>query len=156
MPHDESRMRQHREAMARGEPVPVTLTTHEEKQAPGVIRLVRLTPRERDARARKWLLICLAIAPVSLVCPPHFPWPILAITIGFVGAYLRRGRPELVAGGEARCPACDAFQILDAGNAEFPMAHFCTECRERSLVRPTDPGVVSAGRGGRTAGPSPG
>jgi len=56
-----------------------------------------------------------------------------------VGYYLRRGRSELVAGGEATCPKCNAFQILDGGNAEFPMAHFCTECSERSLVRPAAP-----------------
>ncbi len=136
MPYEEAQLSKHREAMTRGEPVPCTLVTHDEQRSTGVLRIVHLTPAEQNGRARKWLLTCLAIAPVTLVCPPHFPWPIITVLVGIAGDYLRRGRAELVAGGEAKCPKCDAFQILDPGNAEFPMAHFCSECRERSLVRP--------------------
>jgi len=136
MPYEEDQLRKHREAISRGDQVAVTLETHEGQRTPGFIKLLRLSPVERGARARRWLLACLALAPVTAVCPPHIPWPIVTITVGVVGSYLRRGRSELVAGGEARCPKCGAFQILDAGNAEFPMAHFCTECKERSLIRP--------------------
>jgi hypothetical protein len=136
MPYDEKQLKNHRAAMARGDEIVVALETHEGQRGSGVIRLLRLLPEERRARGRKWLLVCLLIAPVCVVFPPHIPWPFVAILIGIVGMNRRAARKELVIGGEARCPKCDAFQILDAGNAEFPMAHFCTECRERSLVRP--------------------
>jgi hypothetical protein len=136
MPYSEKQLEKHRAALTRGERVDVTLTTHEEKQGTGFIQLLRLTPAEQRARGQRWLLTCLALAPVTAVCPPHFPWPIITVTVGLVGGYLRRGRAELVLGGEAKCPQCQAFQILDGGNAEFPMAHFCSECGERSLVRP--------------------
>jgi hypothetical protein len=136
MPPDEEKLRKHRAAMARGDRVPVDLETHDEQRATGFIQLLRLSPEERSGRARKWLLTCLAIAPVSVVCPPHFPWPIVSVTVGAVGYYLRRGRAELVLGGEAACPKCGAAQLLDGGNAEFPMAHFCSACGERSLIRP--------------------
>lgn len=139
MPYDETVLRKHREAITRGDEVPVTLVTHEEEKAPGFIRLLRLSASERGARSRKWLLTWLALAPVTVICPPHFPWPILTVTVGVVGAVLRRGRSALVTGGEGRCPKCGAFQILEAGNAEFPMAHFCSECHERSLVSPSQP-----------------
>jgi hypothetical protein len=136
MPYDEKQLIKHRAAMTRGDEVTVTLETHEGQRAPGFIRLLRLTADERRARGRKWLIACLLIAPVCVVFPPHIPWPFLVILVGIVGMYRRSARTELVAGGEGRCPKCDAFQILEAGNAEFPMAHFCSECRERSLVRP--------------------
>jgi hypothetical protein len=136
MPYDERRLNTHRDAMTRGDAVVVTLTTHDETKAPGTIRTQTLDADARRRRARKWLLTCLLLAPVSMVCPPHLPWPILVVTIGVVGAWLRQRRSELVLGGEGTCPKCKAFQILEAGNAEFPMAHFCSECGERSLVRP--------------------
>jgi hypothetical protein len=123
--------------LSRGERVPVSLETHDEQRATGFVQLLRLTEEERGRRARRWLLTCLAIAPVTIVCPPHFPWPIVTVTIGLVGRALRRRRAELVLGGEATCPKCGAAQLLERGNAEFPMAHFCTACRERSLIRPT-------------------
>jgi hypothetical protein len=138
MPYDQAVLAKHRESMKRGDEVPVALVTFEEQRAEGVLRVQRLSPHERGARARKWLLVCLALAPLTAVCPPHFPWPIITILVGVIGAYLRRGRSELVLGGEGKCPKCGAFQILESGNAEFPMAHFCSECHERSLVTPTN------------------
>lgn len=122
--------------LARGQPLPAILEAHDGRTATGTLYLLRLGPAERGARARTWLFAFLAAAPVAAVLPPHLPWPLLMITVGVVGYYLRRGRAELVLGGEGTCPACQAAQLLDAGNAEFPMAHHCTACRRRSLVRP--------------------
>lgn len=139
MPYDDATLAKHKEQMTRGEDVPVTLVTHYEKRSQGHIRLLRLTEDEAGGAARKWLLIWLLLAPVVIVFPPHIPWPLVAITVGVVGYYMRRGQRAQVVGGEADCPECGKFQILEGGNAEFPMAHFCTECRERSLLEPTTP-----------------
>jgi hypothetical protein len=136
MPYDERQLQKHREALAHGDKVDVTLLTHEKQSATGFIRIERLDAAARGRRARRWLITCLIIAPVAAVCPPHFPWLLLTITVGIIGYVIRGKRRELVTGGEARCPKCEAFQLLEGGNAEFPMAHFCSECGERSLVRP--------------------
>jgi hypothetical protein len=134
MPPDPDTLAKHREMMTRGEDIPVTLVTHYDQRGPGHLRLLRLSAHEASARAGKWLVICLVVAPFTFIFPPHFLWPLIAITIGFVGWALRRGRTELILGGEADCPKCGAFQRLEAGDAEFPMAHFCTACKERSLI----------------------
>lgn len=144
MPYPPEQLEKHKAAMTRGDEVPVTLRMHEGRTSEGFIRIQRLSPEERGKRARKWLITFLVLAPVSVVCPPHFPWPILFTLIAIGGYLLRRGRHELVLGGEAKCPKCGAFQLLEGGNAEFPMAHFCTECGERSLVAPAQVDAVSA------------
>jgi hypothetical protein len=144
MPYDPEQLSKHKEAMTKGEEVPVALRLHEGQTSTGFIRVQHLSSEERSKRARKWLIIFLVLAPVSVVCPPHFPWPILMTLIAVGGYFLRRGRSELVLGGEATCPKCGKFQILEAGNAEFPMAHFCSECGERSLVAPLQAEAVNA------------
>src|SRR4051794_30491132 len=108
MPYDERQLRKHREAISRGDEVAVILVAHDEKRAPGFIRLLRLSPEERGARANKWLITCLVLAPLSVAFPPHIPWPIITITVGLIGYYFRRGRSEVVTGGEAHCPMCNA------------------------------------------------
>ncbi len=137
MPYSPEVLEKHKEQMTRGTDIPVTLVTHYGLRAEGHLRHLRLSDAEAGASARKWLVIWLVIAPFTIVFPPHFPWPLIAITTAFVGYFARRGRTELIVCGEAKCPKCGAFQILDGGNVEFPMAHFCSECRERSLLEPT-------------------
>src|SRR5262249_53217701 len=129
MPYEESVLQKHREVMTRGDEVAVSFTAHEGEKSPGTVRLLRLTSEERSKRGRRRLFTCVAIAPLAFVCPPHIPWPIVTVLVGIVGMRLRRGRAELVAGGEGKCPSCGAFQILEAGNAEWPIGHYCTECR---------------------------
>src|ERR1700753_3938160 len=90
------------------EKVPVTFTTYEEQKTTGTIDLLHLSDRERNARSRRCLIICLILAPITVVCPPHFPWPIVTILIGVGGYFLRRGRKELVTGGQGTCPKCGA------------------------------------------------
>ena len=141
MPYDARVLEKHRETMKRGDDVPVTLVNYEEQKSDGFVRILRLSSAERNKRASKWLIGCLVLAPVTVIAPPHFLWVVVTVTVGIVGSWLRRGRSELVLGGEGKCPKCGAFQILDGGNAEFPMAHFCTECRERSLVAPVAPAL---------------
>ena len=136
MPYTDKQLARHRAVMAAGDPVPVALETHEGQRGTGTLRLLRLSPAAQGARARRWLLTFLLLAPPSVLFPPHLLWPLAMVTVGVVGYFLRRGRAELVLGGEAHCPACQAFQILAPGNAEFPLAHFCSECRRRSLVAP--------------------
>lgn len=137
MPYDPETLAKHKELMTRGDDIPVTLVTHYDQRGRGHLRLLRLSESEAGGRAGKWLVVCLVIAPITFVFPPHFPWPLIVLTTGVVGYFVRRGRSELILGGEASCPKCGAFQILEGGNAEFPMAHFCTDCQERSLVQPT-------------------
>lgn len=137
MPYDPKILAEHEELMTRGDDIPVTLVTHYGQRAEGHVRRLRLGEHEAGASARKWLLVCLLVAPITFALPPHFPWPLVAITTGIVGYFARRGRTEVILGGEASCPKCGAFQILDGGNVEFPMVHFCSECRERSLLEPS-------------------
>ncbi|MFT3769495.1 MAG: hypothetical protein QM820_29000 [Minicystis sp.] len=137
MPYTPETLAKHKELMTRGDDIPVTLVTHYGQRAEGHLRRLRLSEEEVGSRARKWLIICLVLAPFTFAFPPHFPWPLIAIATGLVGYYARRRAHELILGGEAHCPKCEAFQILDGGNVEFPMAHFCTECRERSLMEPS-------------------
>jgi hypothetical protein len=137
MPYSPEILAKHKELMTRGDDIPVTLVTHYGDRSEGHLRHQRLSEDEAGGRARKWLLVCLVIAPIVFVFPPHFPWPLVAIATGIVGYFARRGQSEMILGGEAKCPKCGAFQILDGGNVEWPMAHFCSECKERSLLEPT-------------------
>lgn len=139
MPYDPEILAKHKEQMTRGDDISVTLVTHYGQRSVGHLRRVRLSEEESSGAARKWLVIWLAIAPFVFVFPPHFPWPLVAITTGVVGYFARRGRSEVILCGEADCPKCGAFQILEGGNVEFPMVHFCTECKERSLLEPSSP-----------------
>lgn len=136
MPYDPKLLEEHKERMTRGEDLVVTLLTHYGKKSEGHLRHIFLSPQEADAPARKWLVRCLILAPFLFILPPHFPWLLAAIATGVGGYYLRRGHREQILTGEANCPQCGAFQIIEGGNAEYPMAHFCTECRERSLIEP--------------------
>lgn len=137
MPYDPATLDKHKEQMTRGDDVPVTLVTHYGQRSEGHLRHLHLTEDEAGASARKWLVIFLVLAPFTFAFPPHFPWPIIMTITAIVGYFARRGRTELILCGEAKCPKCDAFQILDGGNVEYPMVHFCTECKERSLIEPT-------------------
>jgi hypothetical protein len=137
MPYDPATLAKHAELMSRGDDLPVTLVTHYGQRSEGHLRKVHLDEHEANAPARRWLVICLALAPFTIIIPLHIPWPILTILVGILGYYLRKGTLDQITGGEAPCPKCGALQILEGGNAEFPMAHFCTECRERSLIEPT-------------------
>jgi hypothetical protein len=134
MAYSEEILTKHKDVMTRGDDLPVSLVTHYGQRTEGHLRHLKLTEDEAGARARKWLVICFCIAPVTFVFPPHFPWPIITAIVGILGYFMRKGRSEMILGGEAACPKCGAFQILEGGNAEFPMAHFCSECRERSLI----------------------
>lgn len=134
MPYTDKQRQASDALMTRGEPVSVSLVAHDGRRAPGTLRLERLSPEEQGRRARRFLFTFLAIAPLSVVFPPHLLWPLAMVTVGVVGYYARRGRPEVILGGQGSCPACGAFQLLDGGNPEWPMAHFCSECRRRALV----------------------
>ena len=137
MPYDPKILAQHQEQMTRGEGIPVTLVTHYEKRAEGQVRLERLSEDVAGANARKWLILCLVVAPFTFAFPPHFPWPLVMITAGFIGFYMRKNQRGKILCGEGKCPQCGAFQIIDGGNAEYPLAHFCSECSERSLIQPS-------------------
>ncbi len=137
MPYEPAILAKHKEQMTRGEDVPVGLLTHYGQRAEGHLRRVHLSEHEAGAPARRWLVRCLIVAPFMFAFPPHVPWPLIVIGIGVAGYFLRQGTREQILCGEANCPKCGAFQILEGGNAEFPMAHFCTECKERSLVEPS-------------------
>jgi hypothetical protein len=138
MPYDPEILAKHKLLMSRGAELSVVLVTHYGQRSHGLLRVVQLSAHEANAPARRWLFLCLALAPVSFAFPPHVPWPLLTIGIGIAGYYLRQGTREQILGGEAECPKCGAFQILDGGNAEFPMAHFCSACSERSLLEPSE------------------
>jgi hypothetical protein len=143
MPYTEKQLAESRAIATRGEELRVELEAHGGKREAGTLRLLRLDPAARSARARKHLVVFLAIAPVAAVCPPHFVWTLAMIAVAVIGYKLRKARAEIVLGGEGRCPSCSAFQLLDGGNAEFPMAHICSECRRRSLVHLTDATAVA-------------
>lgn len=137
MPYDAKALDEHKARMTRGEGVPVSLVSHYGQRTKGTLRRVVVSEDEANAPARRWLLGACVVAPVTFVFPPHVPWPLLVLAIGIIGYFLQKGTREQVLGGEGDCPKCGAFQIIEGGNAEFPMAHFCTECRERSLVEPS-------------------
>lgn len=136
MPYDTKVLEEHKDRMTRGEDIPVTLVTHYGKRSEGHLRKVILSAAEADAPAKTWLVRCLIAAPFLFILPPHFPWLLLAIAAGVVGYLLQRGHREQIIAGEADCPECGKLQIIEGGNAEFPMAHFCSECKERSLIEP--------------------
>lgn len=138
MPYDEKKLTEHKELMTRGTDIPVTLVTHYGQRAEGHVRHLKVSEQEAQGKALKWLFIWLALTPIVVVFPPHLLWPLVALATAFIGYFARRGRTEVILGGEATCPKCNAFQILDGGNVEWPMAHFCSECRERSLLSPVE------------------
>lgn len=134
MPYTEKQVRMHEAALGRGEPIAIELRTHEQERAAGTLRLLRLTDEERGRRARRFLFICWAIALPCGIAPPHLLWVLALFTTGVIGYFVRRRAKELILGGKVACPKCGAAQYIEPQAAEFPFAHFCTECRKRSVV----------------------
>ena len=134
MPYSDEQLRKHDELMARGEALPLVVSAYGDKHAEGSLRVLHLSPEERSARARKFLLSCIGLGCVSVVCPPHLLWPVVLFSVGGFGYFSRLKRGEVILGGEARCAHCGAVQLIDGANFDFPFPLFCTECQKRSSV----------------------
>ena len=135
MPYSERRLKKNLALMSQGVEVPVELVTFEERRATGTVRLKLFDEAERGARARKFMFTCWAFCLVMWIMPPHVLWPVIMFVAGLVGYQLSKGQTRIVLGGRATCPRCGTLQLLRATTDEFPLLHFCTECRQRSSVR---------------------
>ena len=130
--------------MTDGVPVPVELRTYVDLVSRGEVRVLRVPEDVREVRGLRFLGACWAGACVVWIFPPHLLWPMALIVMGIVGYFVRKGRAQVVLGGEAPCPKCGAHQILEASTDDFPLLHFCTSCRERSVMRPIDGDAVQS------------
>lgn len=126
----------HRRVTTQGEPVAVELSTYIDLRSRGVVRVLRVPETEREMRGLRFLGACSAGACVAWIFPPHLLWPIALFATGVVGYFVRRGRAIVVLGGEAPCPKCGDTQRIERSTDDFPLLHFCSSCRERSVVRP--------------------
>jgi hypothetical protein len=134
MPYTSKDLAKNEATMRLGEALPVDLVTWEKKRSPGEVRLLRMRDEERRARAWKFLFACTGMSLLAVVFPPHFIWPVLGVSIGFGGFFVRRRQTDRLLGGRAQCPECGALQLIAPEPAEFPFTHFCSECRKRCLV----------------------
>ena len=120
--------------MTEGEALLVVLVTRHGKRSSGVLRLLRMSDAQRQARARKFLLRGLGLALVAAICPPHLVWLLGGLTVSIVGYFWLGRQTERLLGGEANCPSCGARQLIPAEPVEFPFLHFCSECSLRCSV----------------------
>lgn len=131
MSYTEKQLQKNKITMQKGASVPVELVEFEGKRSTGEVRLQEFTQSESQSRAIKFLLVCVGLAFVCAIIPPHILWFFGFLTMGAVGYFLRKNERQTVLGGNARCPKCGNFQILGKSSAEFPILHYCSECRSR-------------------------
>lgn len=134
MAYTSKQMEKHKNVMHQGEPIPVELVNFYGKKTNGALRFLKISESESNMRALKFLLICVGAAFVAIIIPPHIPWFLGLITAGFIGYAVKKREKEFIAGGEAHCPSCQAFQVIGKSSAEFPILHYCSECRARSDI----------------------
>lgn len=118
--------------MTKGERVEVELVLHDGVRAPGFVRIQELSESESRKAGLKFFLTCFAASLVMVIVPPHFIWLFGLLTVGTIGYIVKSKQRSIKLGGEAECPKCKSFQILDPGTSEIPFLHFCEKCGARS------------------------
>ncbi len=111
----------------------VSLFGHEPSRAS-----LELRPRSKAWRLRKAALPGLGfllLAPVVALLPPHVPWAVAALAVGFFLARRRWKERFTVLGFDGRCPRCGAELSLPTGTRlKTPHSLHCDRCRHEPVL----------------------
>lgn len=118
---------------------------------PGVAT-VRLRPRSRRWRlvgALRAQALGLVAAPLMALLPPHIPWAMGAVGVGFFLARRRWTHRVTLESVHGTCPRCQAALAVQPGALKDPHRIPCEGCHHEvalTLVAspPTGPGAASA------------
>ncbi|RMH20867.1 MAG: hypothetical protein D6701_03355 [Gemmatimonadetes bacterium] len=98
-------------------------------------RLVPRTARWRWSRAALRMGIALVLAPLAALVPPHAPWALGVLGVGFVLARRRWRERYTLVRAEGRCPRCGADLRLERpAPLASPHAFSCGTCHHEPAL----------------------
>ena len=114
-----------------GRRVAVAVQDREGARGEGAVFRRELSKSDRTSRAVKSLALCLCLALVSAVVPPHLPWPPFFTLVGVIVFFVRVKQETLLLGGVVTCPGCAHSSKLDPQSEDWPLLLVCGSCNLR-------------------------
>ena len=115
---------------------PVHLVLNSHPVAPARVSLVYLPLPGRLARMAASLAFFWGIAPGVLWVPPHYPWPLLSVSVGAYLAWLF-SRPYRVRWFVGNCPRCGrALRVEPGTRIRLPVRITCFGCHFEPALEP--------------------
>ena len=105
---------------------------------------IRPRPRSwRIAGAVRTGIATLVLTPVAAIVPPHAPWALGALGVGFVLGRRRLNHRFTLEALEARCPKCDGVLTVRPGQLKTPHTVPCDGCHHEATLE-LDPDALTA------------